>query len=465
MFVDFHHQPVTCGNVDVFGRALLDPVTGVVSAPYPPVAIVDSGDDIRRMGRDGNLYIMSRRGGKIVKYIPASNSYVTVVGNGLQGSCSDTTAAVSCPIEPFDLFVNARGQIYFNDRGRIRVVDASGNVQTIIGQGLAYGDGGPALSARFRTINNIDQRASGAITILDREEYRFREFAIGGAISTIAGNGTNAAPDTVALANVQPLMIGSAGVFWDDYAEASATGDLYFNRGFYLARLNRVTGKWVDLAGGGATSYEVGDGKPGNQIYYPFYLPSVLAFDGTNVMTAIHSYDVAAKVLSNMTFKLYSGAGVQNALSGIVATTAAPSMCPDGTAVTDCVLPPTYGSLWSRAQYDSYGAQWVLLQNGTGAIRKFAGGTVGTLSNLAVAASSFRYRHDASNNVLYYCGSSDGRLHKIDLQAAGPDTLLPWPVASMSCAGRTLLYNTGRNSLIFPYIQNGLMGIAEYSSP
>ncbi len=95
------------------------------------------------------------------------------------------------------------------------------------------------------------------------------------------------------------------------------------------------------------------------------------------------------------------------------------------------------------------------------------GGLVGTIATFTDNASSFAYVHSATSHVAYYCSTVDFKIHKKDI-TAGTDVVLSWPISSMRCNGRSMVYYENSPTdrrLVFPYIQNTLAGVAEYLNP
>ena len=142
---------------------------------------------------------MNRTSRTFTKYSAATKAFTTVIGGGTNGSCPDGTSATACDLDISDAFVDANGQVYYVERGRIRTIDQSGNIQTLMGSGLHSGDGGAATSARMGVVNDVklwNNGASDLVVLADNTQFRIREFPIGGSINTIAGNGSNANPAT-----------------------------------------------------------------------------------------------------------------------------------------------------------------------------------------------------------------------------------------------------------------------------
>jgi uncharacterized protein (TIGR03437 family) len=140
----------------------------------------------------GNVYAADRDNQLVVKISP--NGTLTVVaGNPLSGSPDDGVPATGASLgQPQQVAVDAAGNIYFSDVGRIREI-SNGIVTTIAGvYGSAgySGDGGPATSALISqyNLNGIVVDAAGAVYIAEGDNCRIRKIA-GGIITTIVGNG------------------------------------------------------------------------------------------------------------------------------------------------------------------------------------------------------------------------------------------------------------------------------------
>jgi hypothetical protein len=160
-----------------------------------------------RSGLDGNLYAWdSLYGSGIYRFDRASNQWVRVLGDGTRGVnpvprrhrgdvlCSGGQRLLRRHV----------GHLYFISLGQLRVVVAAlesdgvgglierRRVRTLAGQGLYYGDGGDALSARFSMITSAKRWIDAGqekIVVHDLVNARMREITVGGAVATIAGNG------------------------------------------------------------------------------------------------------------------------------------------------------------------------------------------------------------------------------------------------------------------------------------
>src|SRR2546430_318328 len=80
------------------------------------------------------------------------NIISTVAGNGQSGFSGDGGPATAAAVSPGAVAVDANGNLFLTDNGRVRRVDAAtGIISTVAGVGgCAFGgDGGPATAASF----------------------------------------------------------------------------------------------------------------------------------------------------------------------------------------------------------------------------------------------------------------------------------------------------------------------------
>src|SRR6516165_10328568 len=120
----------------------------------------------------------------------------TVAGTGAQGYAGDGGPATQALLNnPFDLAFDPGGNLCFSDTYNhcIRRIDMhSGVITTIAGTGESgfSGDGGPATQARMNQPYGIVIDRSGNIYTADRLNGRVRRIDSGGAITTLAGDGS-----------------------------------------------------------------------------------------------------------------------------------------------------------------------------------------------------------------------------------------------------------------------------------
>ena len=206
----------------------------------------------------GNIYIADT-GNDCIRKVDLSGIITTVAGNGTPGYSGDGLPATSASLNsPQGLALDAFGNIYIADtsNSRIRKVDTSGMIITVAGNGTrAYsGDGGPAVSASLNGPSGVSVDATGNIYIADTSNNRIRMIDTSGMISTVAGNGTRAYSGEGGPAVSASLNLPQ-GVF------ADTSGNLYIaDTGNDRVRLV-VAGMIVTVAGNGTNAYS-GDGGP-----------------------------------------------------------------------------------------------------------------------------------------------------------------------------------------------------------
>jgi sugar lactone lactonase YvrE len=167
---------------------------------------------------------------------------------------------------PESVAVDRLGNLFIADGGndRIRRVDASGVIDTFAGDGLQDGfgrgsfggDGGPATSAGLSLPTSVVLDSAGNLFIADKENNRIRRVDASGNIDTVAGNGTAGFSGDGGPATSAALNIGfSTGVAVDREGNL-LIGDTNNNR---VRRVNRMTGIITTVAGNGTARFS-GDG-------------------------------------------------------------------------------------------------------------------------------------------------------------------------------------------------------------
>jgi uncharacterized protein (TIGR03437 family) len=233
----------------------------------------------------GNLYIADYSAFRVRKIAP-NGTITTVAGNGTRGYSGDGGLATSAELNnPYNVAVDRSGNLYIADtaNNRIRMVSPTGTITTVAGTGIAgyFGDGGPAVGAELNNPYDVVVDAAGNLYISDRFNYRIRQVAPGGVITTVAG-------------------IGFEGYFGDGglavNAELGATNDLAVDGAgnLYIAdetnfRIRKVSaaGTITTIAGNGGQGYS-GDGGPG--IGAPLIEPLGVCVDSAgNIYVADHN--------------------------------------------------------------------------------------------------------------------------------------------------------------------------------
>ncbi|MEU2714368.1 serine/threonine protein kinase [Streptomyces sp. NPDC007205] len=117
-----------------------------------------------------------------------------VAGCGSAGAAGDGGAAVEAQLAfPSGVAVDAEGRVLIADHAnhRIRMVDGSGVIRTVAGEGVrgCSGDGGPAVRAALGFPTSVAVTADGAMFIVDEMSRRVRRVGGDGVITTVAGDG------------------------------------------------------------------------------------------------------------------------------------------------------------------------------------------------------------------------------------------------------------------------------------
>jgi sugar lactone lactonase YvrE len=140
----------------------------------------------------GNVYTADQT--CLVWKITPDGSMSIAAGNGQCGPGQDgVPATVSALQFPSGLAVDSRGDLYIADtsNNRIRVVNTAGIINTVAGNGTCgfSGDGGPAKDAMLCGPTGVAVDSNHNIYIGDTLNFRARVVNSSGTIQTVAGNG------------------------------------------------------------------------------------------------------------------------------------------------------------------------------------------------------------------------------------------------------------------------------------
>jgi len=174
----------------------------------------------------GNLLIADYANARIRKVIRSTGIMTTIAGTGRRASTGDNGPPLAADIDPAALAITPDGSIYFADssyRGsptapKVRKISADGTkVTTVAGSGArgSAGDGGPALSASFLSIDGIALDSAGNIYIGEYDGDRIRKVAAAtSVITTYAGTGVGGLSGDGGLAT-KALLNGPVGLAVD----------------------------------------------------------------------------------------------------------------------------------------------------------------------------------------------------------------------------------------------------------
>lgn len=486
-------QPSVYGSVCNYGTATFDE-NGAAAAVQLPNNVFVPYATVYRSGLDGQLYAWDTAiGGGIYRFDRTNNQWLRILGDGTRGinPCPDGTEAQVCEAEVNDFFVDTLGSLYFISLGQLRVVvtalesDGLGGliekrrVRTLVGQGLYYGDGGDALSARFSMITSAKPWIDGGqekVVVHDLVNARMREVTIGGTVATIAGNGNVGLPTLDVDARTTPIATSSLTRMGIEPTSGRLYAAVSYAEILYLERIAGVW-MWRHLAGMGTVPYaSASDGETSVQLhgteFFALTPTSVLYVASTldpTLFPATYWGDSFILGFDTTTGALSHFIGQPGADTG--------SFCADGTLRANCHItvgyygPNTDPSLDTAGPGDSDDRYVTVESNSlySPVLRTVPANdplaAVGTLTALPTSNfSSFAYvrRADLGGaEVVYYC-PPDGILHRMELSPAQADVALPWPVPGLRCTGNSLVWNEARHSLTFAYKRWGLYGVAEY---
>jgi len=481
------------------GLSFIDMATGNGESSTPQSPIATTAWWLTRgrfvQGLDGNLYIFGKDSvmNGIWRYNKATADWTQLFGKRQLGYCSDGTAALSCASKIQDMFVSENGTIYFVDQGAIRTITVDGKVLTLFGQPFISGVNGPALSARIGTdLQVFHARTNGAIVFNELSSYKYFEFAPGGNLFHIAGDGTSGAATNSVDATTTGVGLQSDGDNFHKYfALDPNTGDIYHARGtYYLSKLKRssstvgASSQWENWLGGGTKSFAdpTSDGTSdigfsvncdlnddtSQLIESACQVPEILGFGGGKFLTENTHFSRlksnGSYVYRNNTHKLYDAATkIQtNLVSTDTWTTNAYLACANDTSLDSCPFFANRANKSSPA-YNPNANTWYITQQAANKVYQLTPGGTMQSFNTTQGINAIAYRDAGSEEYLYYCSSSSGQIRKYNLTTS-TDTAMTWPVSSITCQRSTMEWNDALGGLVFIYKQDGslLSGLALY---
>jgi hypothetical protein len=451
-------------NIDSHTAGIRYNALGVSEGPHPAYKTAYTS---YTLGKDNNIYVIDRYATRIQKYNKTTRVFDNIAGNGTPGDCDDNVLATSCAMEPRSIYVTAAGRIYFYNRGRIRFIDNDNKVQTLYGQPLWYGDGGPATSARLGDIWSIDtwhDSGSGKdyVIVRDESEKVYREFEINGTINTIAGT-----RNRLEAGYVTALNNNAVGAHYSPFITNKNNGNIYAHQSSQYMVLNRSNGMWERVAGGGTNNYYSADGTSSVKFLTgsrygqnPIALNTITG----SLLGHAHYYN-GSSYGSSMLKEWNLTTGIQTHRVG---TTTHPTVTawPAGTyTASTAEAIQNNGSIYRLyGQFDdSFGTQGrYIFIRGVSTKLKQLDIANDELSDLGTLPQNTKggIAYVKATNKLYYCGYNDGRVYEYNISTT-VTTAMDWPMTDVICAGYTITYSPARNSILFPIQKDSLFGVAE----
>lgn len=440
------------------------------------LGVSGGGQAAMHLGRDRFIYRFAKYNLGLQKFNPATLTWsqVTVAGGT---PCNDGATFSTCQTPYDDIFVDLSGKIYLADNGRIRTVTDSGTLLTLAGQSLNYGEGLTPLQARFGTIQSFGLWNDGTqdkIITLDTQEHYLREIGLSssGTVSAIAGTGASGNASSGSTALTTPIFDCNSTNFQKGVG-VDSSGNVYLSTSSQaIGFLNRSTGQWTRIGGGGATDfYSAAENTLATSIKYSSGngVVQIIGFDHgqlvLGVCSQVGSYcdHPSYKLIDQSTYKQTSLTS-----SSAVNVTNPYTFSVSGTALSDVLVSAGSGVGLSTA-YDSTSASWYASQYSSdkNLYKLVPGGNLTTyFTSSSGAILNFAY-YRASSSIEYFYICDGSWLSKVTMTNGTftSQTNLSRPISSVSCTGNKMIYSPSRSSLLFVYQQNGLYGIAEYPNP
>ena len=168
-------------------------LTGVAVGPNDVIYVADTGNHcIRRVATDGSV--------------------TTLAGGGTAGF-ADGSATTARFNSPQGVAVDAGGIVYVADTNnhRIRRIDSNGNVTTLAGNATPGLINGAGVSARFNAPRGLAADTLGNLYVADTGNHAVRLIDASGQVQTVAGDGTAGNSDSPT-----PRFNGLAGIAFDN---------------------------------------------------------------------------------------------------------------------------------------------------------------------------------------------------------------------------------------------------------
>jgi sugar lactone lactonase YvrE len=257
----------------------------------------------------GDLYFSDTSNHRIRRIDHATLTIIAVAGNGEPGFSGDGGPAIKAQLnEPYGLALDTAGNLFVADRlnRRVRRIDArTGVISTVAGDGNARysGDGGPANRASLVEPNSVALAESGGLLLIaDVAGHRIRQVELSsGRISTFAGTGRAAHAGDGGPAD-------RAAIWGARAVDVGPDGSVYIleREGNTLRVVRRGTGTISTVAGSGARGY-TGDG--GLARFATFNGPKELAVDRTGSVFVVDTENHAIRKIDARTGLIQTVAG------------------------------------------------------------------------------------------------------------------------------------------------------------
>jgi uncharacterized protein (TIGR03437 family) len=211
----------------------------------------------------GILYFSDSVLNRVRGYTPSTGLISVIAGTGQASFTGDNGTSTSAALNaPRGIAFDSSGNLYIADTGnnRVREVSTELEITTIAGNGAlssSTGDGGPATEAQLQEPVAVAPDAFGNLYVAERAGNLIQRIDIGtGLLHTVAGTGTNGAPDSETGVGVLQNLSLPQGLAFD------LSGNLLIaDSGNNRIRRLSGNGTITTVAGTGVAGYS-GDGGP-----------------------------------------------------------------------------------------------------------------------------------------------------------------------------------------------------------
>ena len=216
-----------------------------------------------------NLYVTDPERHTVRKVTPAG-TISTIAGDGSgcavpTGPCGDGGTATSAQLlRPRGVAVDGSGNVYISEGNKVRKVTPAGAISTIAGDGSdcaaptgPCGDGPTATSAQLNS-HGLGVDGSGNVYVADNINRKIRKVTPAGAISTIAGDGTACATPTGSCGD-GPNAVGDP-MMGDPAAQLSSPTGIAVDSSANIYITDSLDNKVRKLTPGGTISTIAGNG-------------------------------------------------------------------------------------------------------------------------------------------------------------------------------------------------------------
>lgn len=329
------HEPSKAITIEGVASDATDPSVNILSGNY-------ESNGLLGLNRRTYQWLRSNTN-HVYLYDPNSRVWILTlgrdnggVGQSVESSCNDGVLANSCDPQIYAIFVDEEGNLYFQDKGMIRLVGKDGKIATIMGssskhfvagtraKNLPLGNG-LATSQIYRYWDSVNDE----IILANFSSLTYQAIR-GDTVSLLAGNGGRGSP-TLGLSSwtsPAPIPAGYSGNYPRSYVVDPDTGQIWVGSGNDVLELNRSVSppEWrvliPDSCVGSRVSYaDISHDSVANQpvcldptatndlptqFENPFnYPPSVVAYDG-NALVVHHGEARRYFAASNGTYVQYN---------------------------------------------------------------------------------------------------------------------------------------------------------------